>query len=110
MDLPRPPRRRPRWWFAIAGVAAALVVVTLSGLPRAARPDLSVDAVIEIERLDDVLRVARPVLVQPGRAASLFKIDRRGGEAVRVRVELGSAPRRTARSRSRTDRIDGAVR
>src|SRR5277367_4950805 len=30
MDLPRPPRRRPRWWFAIAGVAAALVVVTLS--------------------------------------------------------------------------------
>jgi HlyD family secretion protein len=68
------------------------VDVTIDGsLPRAARPDLSVDAVIEIERLDDVLRVARPVLVQPGRAASLFKLDRRGGEAVRVRVELGAA-------------------
>lgn len=61
------------------------------GLPGAARPDLSIDAVIELERLDDVLHVARPALVQPGHATSLFRIDRRGDEAARVRVELGRA-------------------
>jgi hypothetical protein len=61
------------------------------GLPAAARPDLSIDAVIELERLDDVLHVARPAFAQPGHVASLFRIDRRGDEAARVRVELGQA-------------------
>lgn len=60
-------------------------------LPGAARPDLSIDAVIELERFDDVLHIARPALVQPGHATSLFRIDRRGDEAARVRVELGRA-------------------
>ena len=61
------------------------------GLPGAARPDLSIDAVVELERLDDVLHVARPAFAQPGHATSLFRIDRRGDEAARVRVELGRA-------------------
>jgi HlyD family secretion protein len=61
------------------------------GLPGAARPDLSIDAVIDLERLDDVLHIARPSFAQPGRATSLFRIDRRGDEAARVRVELGRA-------------------
>jgi HlyD family secretion protein len=68
------------------------VDVAIDGaLPGAARPDLSIDAVIELERLDDVLHVARPAFAQPSRATSLFRIDRRGDEATRVRVELGRA-------------------
>jgi multidrug efflux pump subunit AcrA (membrane-fusion protein) len=59
--------------------------------PEGARPDLSVDGVIEIEQLDGVLYVGRPALAQPGRPVSLFKVDATGYEAERVRVELGSA-------------------
>jgi len=58
-------------------------------LPKGARPDLSVDGTIELERLDNVLYVARPVQAQPETQVSLFRvIDGRRG-AVRVPVKLG---------------------
>jgi hypothetical protein len=65
------------------------VDVTLDGvLPKGARPDLSVDGTIELERLDDVLHVARPVHGQSDSTVGVFKIlaDNR---AVRVPVKLG---------------------
>ena len=66
------------------------VDVALEGaLPRGARPDLSVDGTIELERLDDVLHVARPVFGQEESTISLFKLERGGREAVRVQVKLG---------------------
>jgi len=66
------------------------VDVRLEGeLPSGARPDLSVDGSIEIERLNDVLYVGRPVLGQPNSTISLFKLDTDGKEAVRVPVKLG---------------------
>lgn len=68
------------------------VEVALEGeLPSAARPELSVDGTIEIERLPDVLHVARPALAEPGRTASLFKLEGPSGEATKVAVELGRA-------------------
>jgi hypothetical protein len=68
------------------------VDVSLDGaLPRGARPDLTVVGVIEIERLDDVLYVKRPVNGQPDSAASLFKLDGESGQAVRVPVRFGSS-------------------
>jgi HlyD family secretion protein len=66
------------------------VDVRLEGeLPSYARPDLSVDGSIEIERLADVLFVNRPVLGQPHSTISLFKLEMDGKEAVRVPVKLG---------------------
>ena len=68
------------------------VDVTLDGeLPRGARPDLTVDGTIELERLEDVIYVGRPVFGQEESVVSLFKLDAEGGEAVRTRVSLGRA-------------------
>ncbi|HLH56798.1 MAG TPA: HlyD family efflux transporter periplasmic adaptor subunit [Verrucomicrobiae bacterium] len=66
------------------------VDVALDGpLPKGARPDLSVDGVIELERLEDVLFVGRPVQGQPESLISLFKVTPGGREATRVQVKLG---------------------
>ena len=66
------------------------VDVKLEGaLPRGARPDLSVDGTIELERLDDVLYVGRPVQGQPESTVSVFKVISGGREAIRVAVKLG---------------------
>ncbi len=68
------------------------VDVTLEGaLPPDARPDLSVDGTITIERLTDVVYVGRPVIGQAGAKISLFKLDQDGKEAQRVNVTLGRA-------------------
>jgi HlyD family secretion protein len=66
------------------------VEVELEGpLPRGARPDLSVDGTIEIERLPDVLYVGRPAFGQAGSRITLFKLSADGRFATRVPVELG---------------------
>lgn len=70
--------------------AAVRVDVLLEGeLPRGARPDLSVDGTIEIERLDDVLHVGRPAYGQAESTVGLFRLQPGSGEAVRVPVRLG---------------------
>ncbi|HZR19261.1 MAG TPA: HlyD family efflux transporter periplasmic adaptor subunit [Verrucomicrobiae bacterium] len=58
-------------------------------LPKGARPDLSVDGTIELERLADVLYVGRPVQSQPETLVQLFKVTENGRAAVRVKVKLG---------------------
>jgi HlyD family secretion protein len=60
-----------------------------SALPRGARPDLSVDGTIEIERLENVMYVGRPVQAQADSQAGLFKVIDGGGGAIRVPVKLG---------------------
>lgn len=57
-------------------------------LPKGARPDLSVDGTIELERLDDVLFVGRPSFGQEQSAVGLFKVQA-NGVATRVQVKLG---------------------
>lgn len=65
------------------------VDVALDGkLPRGARPDLSVDGTIELERLENVLYVGRPVHGQADATIGLFKLVP-GGYADRVSVKLG---------------------
>ena len=67
-----------------------LVEVKLEGpLPRGARPDLSVEGTIELERLDDVVYVGRPVQGQPDSTVGLFRVQPGGKFAVRVPVKLG---------------------
>ena len=58
-------------------------------LPKGARPDLSVDGTIELERLENVLYVERPVQGQPESLVSLFKVGANGRDAARVQVKLG---------------------
>jgi multidrug resistance efflux pump len=66
------------------------VDVALEGeLPAGARPDLSVDGTIEIERLPDVLFVGRPAFGQASSSVSLFKVEPGGKSAIRVTVKLG---------------------
>ena len=65
------------------------VDVALEGeLPRGARPDLSVDGTIELERLENVLFVGRPAFGQEQSTVGLFKLDA-NGEATRAQVQLG---------------------
>ncbi|MEJ2312075.1 MAG: HlyD family efflux transporter periplasmic adaptor subunit [Gemmatimonadales bacterium] len=71
---------------------AVLVEVSLEGeLPQGARPDLSVDGTIEIERLADVLHVGRPAYGQSQSTVGLFKLTEGGDAAVRVPVRLGAS-------------------
>lgn len=70
-------------------------VELLGALPPGARPDLSVDGTVEIERLPDVLYVGRPAFGQPGERVGLFRLDADGDTAVRASVELGRASTHT---------------
>ena len=68
------------------------VDVQLTGeLPKGARPDLSVDGTIDLERLENVLYVGRPAFGQENSTISLFKLDAEGRGAVRVPVKVGRA-------------------
>ena len=60
-----------------------------SELPKGARPDLSVDGTIDLERLDNILYVGRPAFGQENSTISLFKLDADGKEAERVPVKVG---------------------
>jgi HlyD family secretion protein len=66
------------------------VDVKLEGaLPKGARPDLSIDGTIELERLEDVVYVGRPVQGQAESTVGIFKVTDGGRGAVRVAVKLG---------------------
>jgi multidrug efflux pump subunit AcrA (membrane-fusion protein) len=68
------------------------VDVALDGaLPKGARPDLSVDGTIELEKMSDVVSVGRPAFGQEDGQITLFRLDERGDEARRVKVKLGKS-------------------
>jgi HlyD family secretion protein len=64
-------------------------VELVGALPKGARPDLSVDGTIELERLNDVLYVGRPAYGQAESTIGLFKLLEDGETAVRAQVRLG---------------------
>jgi len=67
------------------------VDVTMDGpLPQGARPDLSVDGTIELERLNDVIYVGRPAFGQEQSVVGLFKVSE-DGNAERTQVKLGKS-------------------
>jgi RND family efflux transporter MFP subunit len=68
------------------------VDVKLTGdLPKGARPDLSVDGTIDLERLENVIYVGRPAFGQENSTISLFRLDPDGKGATRVPVKVGRA-------------------
>jgi len=74
---------------AVAEGTVAVDVALDGPLPKGARPDLTVVGTIEIERLDDVLYVGRPVYAQANSVLGLFKVTVDGGYALRAQVEVG---------------------
>jgi HlyD family secretion protein len=79
------------------------VDVSLDGpLPPGARPDLNVDGTIELDRLENVLKVERPAYGQENSTVGLFRLvasdgqpiasgQEAGHEAVQTQVKLGRA-------------------
>lgn len=72
---------------AVQNGTVTVDVVLQGELPPGARPDLSVDGTIELERLTNVLYVGRPVQGQS--TVTLFKLEDKGQSASRVRVKFG---------------------
>ena len=74
---------------AVQNGTVTVDVKLTAALPRGARPDLSVDGTIDLERLDNVLYVGRPAFGQENSTISLFKLEADGKEAMRVPVKVG---------------------
>ncbi len=68
------------------------VDVSLDGaLPQGARPDLSVDGTVDLDRLGDVIYVGRPAFGNENSTISLFRVSPDGKTATRVPVKVGRA-------------------
>jgi len=74
---------------ASQGTVTVDVELLMDPLPVGARPQLSVDGTIEIQRLSDVLYVGKPAYGQPNSQVELFKLVDDGDYAVRTIVQLG---------------------
>ncbi len=75
---------------SVAGTVTVEVRIDDS-LPAGTRSDLAVDGTIQLERLSDVLFVARPGFGQPGNSVGIFRVLPNTGEAERITVALGRA-------------------
>src|SRR5262245_37886 len=71
------------------GGTVGVDVIMEEALPSGARPDLSVDGTIQLEKLDNVIFVGRPAFGQENSTVSLFKLNPTTGEANRTQVKLG---------------------
>jgi len=76
---------------AVRGGTVTIDVRLPDDLPGSARPDLSVDGNVIIERLDHVIYVGRPTFGQANGTVSLFRLTDGGDFAERVRVRFGSS-------------------
>lgn len=74
---------------AVVNGTVSVDVRLVGALPEGARPDLSVDGTVEIERLNDVVYVGRPVFGQSNSLVTLFRLDAGTKEASRIQVKLG---------------------
>ena len=70
------------------GGTVGVDIILEGALPNGARPDLSVDGTIQLERLDNVIYVGRPAFGQENSTVGLFKLTA-DGEALRTNVKLG---------------------
>jgi len=76
---------------AVQNGTVTVDLALLGELPKGARPDLTVDGTIELQRLENVLHVGRPAMGQPQSTVGLFRVVKGSSEAQRVRVRLGQA-------------------
>ena len=76
---------------AVLNGTVTVDVELIGALPQGARPDLSVDGTIDLDRLQDVLYVGRPAFGNENSTISLFRLTPDGREAVRTPVKVGRA-------------------
>ena len=76
---------------AVQNGTVTVDVELLGGLPQGARPDLSVDGTIDLDRMTDVLYVGRPAFGNENSTISLFRLAPDGKTATRVPVKVGRA-------------------
>jgi HlyD family secretion protein len=76
---------------AVQNGTVTVDVKLVGALPDGARKDLSVDGVIDLDRLSNVLYVGRPAFGNPNSTISLFRLDPDTKGAVRVPVKVGQA-------------------
>ncbi len=76
---------------SVSGGTVTVDVALEGPLPRGARPDLSVDGTIELERLSDVVYVGRPAFGSEQGTITLFRLQPGNDEALRVKVRLGKS-------------------
>ena len=72
------------------GGTVGVDVIMDGPLPPGARPDLSVDGTIQLERLDNIIYVGRPAFGQENSTVTIFKVSA-NGEAHATKVKLGRA-------------------
>jgi len=73
----------------VEGGTVAVDVALIGELPKGSRPDLTVEGIIEIEKLDDVVNVGRPVYASADKLAQIYRIETGSDLAVRVPVQFG---------------------
>ncbi|HUV14500.1 MAG TPA: RND transporter, partial [Acidobacteriota bacterium] len=73
---------------AARGGTVTVDVAFTAELPEGARPDQNIDGTIEIDRLDDTLKMGRPVFGQADTTIGIFKLVNED-EAIRIPVRLG---------------------
>ena len=83
-------------------VDVALIMGKDAPPPGVLRPDLSVDGTIELEQLNDVVFVGRPVFGQQDSTVQLFKLEPDGKYANKVKVTFGRSSVNTIESQGRT--------
>jgi HlyD family secretion protein len=76
---------------AVQNGTVTVDVELLGALPQGARPDLSVDGTIDLDRMTDVLYVGRPAFGNENSTISLFRLSPDGKTATRVPVKVGRA-------------------
>jgi HlyD family secretion protein len=76
---------------AVLNGTVTVDVELVGALPQGARPDLSVDGTIDLDRLQNVLYVGRPAFGNENSTISLFRLTPDGKGAVRVPVKVGRA-------------------
>jgi HlyD family secretion protein len=67
----------------------AVDVELIGELPKGSRPDLTVEGVIEIEKLDDVVYVGRPIYASSEKTARIYRLEGDSNLATRVPVLFG---------------------
>lgn len=75
---------------ASTGGTVGVDVIMDGPLPPGARPDLSVDGEIQLEKLDNIIYVGRPAFGQENSTVTIFKVSA-SGEAHATKVKLGRA-------------------
>ena len=96
--------------YPAASQGTVLVEVELEGaLPKGARPDLTVEGTVEIEKLPDVLYVGRPAGAQPESTVELYRVAAGSDTAQRTRVALGRSSVNTIEVKSGLSEGDRVV-